>query len=43
MTPRQLYPALVGIGITPLLVNGWVNPAIAHRPAAYWTFELFTG
>lgn len=38
---RNLYLALIGIGIFPFFVNGYVNSIIYQIPLAYWLFELF--
>jgi membrane protease YdiL (CAAX protease family) len=38
--PRNLYWALLSIGIFPFFINGYVNASIAKWPVAYWTFEL---
>ena len=37
---RPLYLALLGLGIFPFLVNGYVNSIIVRWQAAYWAFEL---
>jgi len=39
---RNLLITLSVIGITPFLINGYINSIIHEIPAAYWAFELFS-
>jgi hypothetical protein len=39
---RNLYVLLLLAGISPLLINGVINPLIVGYPWAYWSFEVVT-
>ena len=36
----NFYVWLIGIGIFPFFINGYVNALLAPVPAAYWAFEV---
>lgn len=38
--PLTTYSALIGLGIAPYLINGYINSKIVSWPPAYWAFEL---
>ena len=37
---KNLYLLLLCLGITPMLINGYVNSLICKNPLAYWGFEM---
>lgn len=37
---RNLYLALISVGIFPFFINGYINSIIFRIPLAYWLFEL---
>jgi len=38
----KLYSILIGIGIFPFLINGYINSVIYSYPFWYWSFELLS-
>ena len=39
---KTLFPLLIGVGIFPFMINGYINSLIADMPILYWGFELFS-
>jgi hypothetical protein len=39
---RKLFLELIGIGIIPFMINGYINSIVYQIPFFYWCFEIFS-